>query len=388
MRILITTPSMQGVGVDFISTISNRLDAYGHDVDVVQFSRHARSEELDVEEYFVNRTLDKVFGRMVTTNGRWMFNWILYHRWRSVVSDVLTEEEYDVVLSDRICSTPGTLAARDHDTPAVILTTGPAATRYDSTITDLDKTPRFWSFTPSKKVQYPFIWDVHRWNEAAFRSAAEVVAVSEYDAAITRETFGVDPTIVYLPVPLEEYVVDEHDPTTVTMVNPRTENKGLDTFLGVAKRLPDVPFQVAGKLYDPSVEREIDRLENVDFLGWCDDMRTVYQNTKLLLIPSKYEEGGPRIVAEAFANGIPVLGSELGGTPDYVGNGGEIVSEFDSVDAWTEAVRRFLNDEEYYRDRAAVARERSELFDLERRARDFEEVLERVSESSASGGRE
>lgn len=381
MRILVTAPSMQGIGVDFISTVTHRLDDYGHDIDVLQFSRFARSDELNVTEVPVIRTLDQMFDRTITTTGRWMFNWIFYRRWRSAVGRRLSEIDYDVVVSDRICTAPGALAAYDHDTPAVILTTGPAATRYDPSVTDMDKTPDFWTFSPSKKIQYPFISNIHQWNQKAFRSAAEVVAVSEYDAAITRETFGIEPNIIYLPVPLEKYVAEDRSPTKVTMVNPRTENKGLDIFLNIARQFPDVPFQVAGRLYDESAKPKLDQIPNVEFLGWCDEMSAVYQDTKLLLIPSKYEEGGPRIVAEAFANGIPVIGSDLGGTPDYIGDGGEIISDISNIDAWTESVTRFLEDDKYYREKSQIARDRSKLFEFEERVRDFEAVLQNVLEA-------
>jgi glycosyltransferase involved in cell wall biosynthesis len=383
MRILVTTPTMNGVGVDFITTIGHQLKEYGHDIDVLQFSGTSQSDQFNTTEVFVTRTLDTRLGWAVTTQGRWMFNWILYRRWRRAVRCRLADTEYDIVISDRICSAPGTLAAKDCGTPAVIITTGPAATRYDSTVTSKDKTPNFWDFTPSKKVQYPFIRSIHNWNHAAFTSAAAVIAVSEFDATITRETFNVDPAIVYLPVPLQEYVANNRTPTKVTMLNPRTENKGLDTFLEIAKRLPDVSFQIAGTLYDTAMESEIDQLPNVGFLGWCDDMRDVYSDTKLLLIPSKYEEGGPRIVAEAFANGIPVVGSDLGGTPEYVGKGGEIISAHDSVEAWTAAVERFIRDEEYYREKSRIAKQLSGQFDMEKRARDVEAILERATVDTA-----
>jgi len=378
MRILITTPTMNGFGVDFISTVAHRLDEYGHKIDVIQFSGTNKSKKFDVEEILVSRTLDERLPWNITTNGRWVFNWFLYRRWRRAVRRQLSEEEYDVVISDRICTTPGTLAAQDRDIPAVVITTGPAATRYDPTVTSKDKTPVFCEFTLSKKIQYPFIYSVHRWNRKAFHSAGAVVAVSEFDASITRQTFGIEPTTVYLPVPLEEYIAEERNPTKVTMLNPRTENKGLDIFLEVAERLPDVPFQIAGTLYDESIESEIEQLPNVEHLGWCNDMRQVYCDTKLLLIPSKYEEGGPRIVAEAFANGIPVVGSELGGTPEYIGNAGEVIGSHDSIERWIAAVERFLKDEEYYHEKSKIAKERSECFDVEKRARDFEAVLNQI----------
>jgi len=311
-----------------------------------------------------------------------MFNWLLYHRWRRIVGRQLGDKEYDVVVSDRICSAPGTLAARGRNVPAVIITTGPAAVRYDSSNDKLDKSPRLFSFSVSKKLQYPFIQNVHSWNKKAFKYAAEIVAVSDFDASITRHTFAQQPEIIFLPVRLQDFEAAEHDPTKVTMVNPRTENKGLDTFLVVAERLPDVEFQIAGSLYDGAMENKIARLDNVTFLGWCDEMREVYRNTKVLLIPSRYEEGGPRIIAEAFVNGIPVIGSDLGGIPDYIGDGGELIADYDSVQPWVEAVERFINNEKYYREKSKTARKRSQLFDIECRIDDFETVLERARRNS------
>lgn len=387
MRILISTPSMQGFGVDFITTVVDKLTERGHHIDVIQFAKTASSDQLNVTTVPVNRTIDKLLGYNLTTNGRWIFNWLLYRRWRRAVRQQLSEKEYDIVVSDRICSAPSTLAAQDSGVPAIIITTGPAAVRYDATNDKLDKTPHLSSLSTLKKFQYPFIKNVHRWNTAAFESVEEVVAVSDFDASITRHTFGRQPEIIFLPVRLQDFKATDHDPSKITMVNPRTENKGLNTFLAVAEQLPNVEFQVAGSLYDDAIESKIAKLDNVTFLGWCDEMREVYQNTKILLIPSQYEEGGPRIIAEAFVNGIPVIGSDLGGIPDYVGDGGKLIVDYDLVKPWVEAVERFADDNEYYQRKSAIARERSQLFELADRIDEFETVLECASGVQADSAR-
>ena len=379
MRILISTPSMQGFGVDFITTVANKLIERGHTIDVIQFSKTKSSDRLNVIKVPVTRTIDNILSYNLTTNGRWIFNWLLYRRWRRIVREQLAVREYDIVVSDRICSTPSTLAAQDSGVPAVIITTGPAAVRYDATNDNLDKTPYLSSLSTLKKLQYPFIRNVHSWNTSAFESVEQIVAVSDFDASITEHTFGRQPEVIFLPVRLRDFRTSEHDPEKVTMVNPRTKNKGLKTFLAVAEQLPSIEFQVAGSLYDDAIESEIAKLDNVTFLGWCDEMREVYQNTKLLLIPSQYQEGGPRIVAEAFVNGIPVIGSNLGGIPDYVGDGGELIIDYDSTKAWVEAIKHFVEDSEYYRKKSAIAQERSQLFELGDRVDEFETVLESAS---------
>jgi glycosyltransferase involved in cell wall biosynthesis len=187
----------------------------------------------------------------------------------------------------------------------------------------------------------------------------------------------IDSLRFFLPVRLHDFVVAEHDPLKVTIINPRTKNKGLNMFFAVAEQLPNVKFQIAGSLYDDTMKNKIDKLDNVTFLGWCDEMREVYQNTKLLLIPSQYEEGGPRIIPEAFANGIPVIGSDLGGIPDYVGDGGEVIADYNSVQPWVNAVKRFVEDDRYYQEKSEIARKRSQLFELDDRIDEIETILER-----------
>ncbi|MFC3956980.1 glycosyltransferase family 4 protein [Halovivax cerinus] len=283
-----------------------------------------------------------------------------------------------MVLTDRICTTPTVRAASTVGVSSVILTTGPAAVRYDSSDDSVDKTPSFPSLPVSKKIQYPFIKSIHRQNEDAFTTADEVIALSEFDASITNETFGRTPRCIYLPVKLDEYTVDIWEPTAVTMANPRNERKGLDIFLSVARNFPDVEFQVVGKLHE-GVDRSVfAKQDNVRYLGWVDNMKEVYKNTKVLMIPSKYQEGGPRLVPEAFANSIPVIGSDLGGTPDYIGNGGEIVSDVHSIQEWVSTLEKLLTDDEYYQMKSSFARERSSLFALNSQVGKLESILQSV----------
>jgi glycosyltransferase involved in cell wall biosynthesis len=65
----------------------------------------------------------------------------------------------------------------------------------------------------------------------------------------------------------------------------------------------------------------------------------------LLAVPSIYKETGPLVVLEAFAAGIPVLGSDLGGIAERVRNGidGLLVPPA-NIPAWTAALRRLHDD--------------------------------------------
>ena len=60
----------------------------------------------------------------------------------------------------------------------------------------------------------------------------------------------------------------------------------------------------------------------------------------LLAVPSQCLETGPRVVLEAFAAGIPVLGSNLGGVAELIQHGvNGVLVEARSIDAWARAIQ-------------------------------------------------
>src|SRR5207245_4670330 len=62
-------------------------------------------------------------------------------------------------------------------------------------------------------------------------------------------------------------------------------------------------------------------------------------------VPSRWLETGPLVVLEAFAAGVPVIGSRLGGIAELIRDGVDgILLETESVTAWTECIRRLDDD--------------------------------------------
>jgi glycosyltransferase involved in cell wall biosynthesis len=57
-------------------------------------------------------------------------------------------------------------------------------------------------------------------------------------------------------------------------------------------------------------------------------------------------ETGPLVVLEAFAAGVPVIGSALGGIADKVRHDvdGLLVDPFDSVEAWASTLSRCVDE--------------------------------------------
>jgi glycosyltransferase involved in cell wall biosynthesis len=65
-----------------------------------------------------------------------------------------------------------------------------------------------------------------------------------------------------------------------------------------------------------------------------------------LVVPSQWLESGPLVIYEAFAAGIPVVGSALGGIGELVRNGetGLLIDPPESVAAWADGIRRLVGE--------------------------------------------
>ncbi|WP_239235957.1 glycosyltransferase family 4 protein [Candidatus Nitrotoga sp. BS] len=138
----------------------------------------------------------------------------------------------------------------------------------------------------------------------------------------------------------------------VTMINPHPV-KGLDTFIEVARRLPAVNFllQESWKLGKDSLDtlhQRLTKLPNVHFAHRVSDMRSVYCQTRLLIAPSRWEEGFGMVALEAQSCGIPVIASLRGGLPEAVGDGGLLIDDYVNVDAWVHAIDTVLTDTSRY----------------------------------------
>jgi len=87
------------------------------------------------------------------------------------------------------------------------------------------------------------------------------------------------------------------------------------------------------------------------FYGWAKDQREVAEliNKSKILVMTSYNEGGPRVVVEALACGVPVLATSVGIVPDLLKNGlgGEIIDW--NADDIAQKIMSLLNDLVKYR---------------------------------------
>jgi len=75
------------------------------------------------------------------------------------------------------------------------------------------------------------------------------------------------------------------------------------------------------------------------------DVISRLRNYDVLAVPSQWLETGPRVILEAFAAGVPVVGSNLGGIAELVTDGvNGLLVEAASVDGWRLAMKRLSRD--------------------------------------------
>ena len=206
-----------------------------------------------------------------------------------------------------------------------------------------------------------------------------VVCSSGFLADKARKVIGRRTHVVY-PCPETSFDVAGDPHGHITMINPHRV-KGLNTFVEIAKRMPAEKFLLveSWKLTDQglaALEEQLAGAPNVCFLRRVADMRQIYGQTKLLLVPSVWEEGFGMVAVEAQSCRIPVVASARGGLPESVGDGGLLVDDYLNADAWVDAIGDVLNDAGRYTAFATQAARHAagEAFTTQCSARRFHDV--------------
>jgi len=182
------------------------------------------------------------------------------------------------------------------------------------------------------------------------------------------------------------------DQAIVGIVGRLSPTKGQDVFVRaaakIAGRFPDVRFQIiGGALFQhDGFEAEVRALavslglQNVEFLGFCEDVPARMRALTILVHASPVPEPFGQVVVEALAAGKPVVATNAGGIPEIITDGdcGFLVPLGDP-DALAEKICVLLAD----RDGAQAMGERgrarvAELFTAARMARNVEEFYDEV----------
>jgi glycosyltransferase involved in cell wall biosynthesis len=116
---------------------------------------------------------------------------------------------------------------------------------------------------------------------------------------------------------------------------------------------------------------------NVEFRGSLPPPQVldVLRGARALLVPSLWYEAQPRVILEAYAAGVPVAASRIGGLPDLIASAesGLLVSPHEFGE-WAAAAERLLDDEESIRLGEGAYRLWQERYSPERGLRELEDA--------------
>lgn len=216
------------------------------------------------------------------------------------------------------------------------------------------------------------------------------IANSQFTASRFRRRFGVTP-VVFPPLFRRNDYATEVTGSLVTFINP-VAVKGVELALRIASLCPNIPFAFVrgwplSAREEMRLKREARRLGNVALRDRTSDMRSIYRDTRVLLVPSQWEaETWGRVVTEAQFSGIPVLASDRGGLPEAVGPGGIVLPYDAPPSVWADALATLCADGKRYARLSAAALDHSRRADLdpERQVPLFVDMLHRLV-SSGSG---
>ena len=120
---------------------------------------------------------------------------------------------------------------------------------------------------------------------------------------------------------------------------------------------------------------DLRRHENIMVAGAVPKPRDIFENTRVLVVPSVWEEPSGRVVAEALVNGVPPVVSDRGGLSESCNGAGFVLPlpsdltiqtrqpvTAKAVEPWLELLTKLCFDESFYADAVARTREAARMY--------------------------
>ena len=218
----------------------------------------------------------------------------------------------------------------------------------------------------------PFSW----FRRRAGKQAAAAYVCSETVREVLRETGFLKPVrIIPFGVNLEAFhprVASQREaaqPLTIGFVGRMFQGKGLSVLAHALAKLSREDWQLL--VVGDGPEREsfaqmlgvfglTPRTRFTGAIGY-EQLPELYREMDIVVVPSRttkrVREQFGRVIIEAMASGVPVIGSDSGAIPEVIGGAGLVVANADA-DALAGAIRQLLTNENLRRELALAGRER------------------------------
>jgi glycosyltransferase involved in cell wall biosynthesis len=256
-----------------------------------------------------------------------VINWTTRHFMRSIIQEIIAlfglykivkQEKIDVVYTNTIVNFSGAIIA--------FITKKPHIWHIREIIA---KNPNFHFFLPHKTL-IRFISSSSNRIITNSKATADQFLSSESDRKVR---------VIYNAVDLEEFKNPQTFPNIgglkstdwlVAVIGKLQELKAQDDAIRAVKiameTIPTIKLLLIGKeneKYTNYLKELVSKLnisDSVIFSGYRDDVPQILPQCKVLLMPSRYEPFG-RVVIEAMAVGVPVIGTNRGGVKEIIQDG-------------------------------------------------------------------
>lgn len=190
------------------------------------------------------------------------------------------------------------------------------------------------------------------------------------------------------PMPASPAPVDRPEPPIVGCNAAITSWKGQDVLLDSVARVPGARLEIMGTPFpgDESFDRSLrcrasaaDLAGRVEFLGHVSEPLERMRSWTICVSPSVEPEAGSLVLLEAMSLGLPLIATDHGCAPEYVGPAGVLVPPR-NPEALATAIADLLGDADRRSQLGVAARVRVEAeYTLERSRQRFLEVIRRLA---------
>jgi glycosyltransferase involved in cell wall biosynthesis len=165
----------------------------------------------------------------------------------------------------------------------------------------------------------------------------------------------------------------------VTFVGALVKQKGVDilikAFEEVKSEVKEAKLVIVGEGKEmKKLETMAERIGDVHFLGYKDELNSILEKSMVLVLPSR-EEGLGLILLEAMSMGVPVIATKTGGIPEIINEGGILV-EKENPGELAKAMVMLLSDEKLREKLAKKGKEEAGRFTWEKAGREIDELYE------------
>ena len=185
----------------------------------------------------------------------------------------------------------------------------------------------FHSFSPDTTINGPH----SKLYQKLFCGADVVVVLSNYWKEMVDEKFHLGDRIkvIYNPCPTITYLQKYEKNRSILYAGTLDQRKGyadlVRAFSMVAPRHPDWMITLAGNgeiEQARSLAKELGIESQIELLGWVSGERKdkAFKQASVFCLPS-YAEGFPMAILDAWAYGLPVITTPVGGVPDVAADG-------------------------------------------------------------------